>query len=242
MQSTLTRPFFRHRALSQCLYKSCGGQAPTLSSQASWVRLTGRPTHARAYSTRETGQQQQQQQSINSPTVEKIGRANNLGQQQKQQSRSIVGVHTIPPALSNRTIKNILASTEPNTVVKVQGWIRSTRQQKHVTFMEVNDGSSLKGVQAILEGGQGKGLGAGTSVELEGMLVKSLGKGQAMELQVSKLKVIGACDGETYPLQKKRHSFEFLREISHLRSRAKTASAILRLRSASAWGFQKFFE
>ncbi|KAF9308452.1 hypothetical protein BG003_011097 [Podila horticola] len=149
---------------------------------------------------------------------------------------------TIPPALPNRTIKSILSSTEPNTPVKVQGWIRSTRQQKHVTFMEVNDGSSLKGVQAILEGGQGKGLVAGTSVELEGMLVKSLGKGQALELQVSKMKVVGSCDGETYPLQKKRHSFEFLREISHLRSRAKTASAILRLRSASAWGFQKFFE
>ncbi|KAF9337485.1 hypothetical protein BG006_004512 [Podila minutissima] len=149
---------------------------------------------------------------------------------------------TIPPALPNRTIKSIMSSTEPNTPVKVQGWIRSTRQQKHVTFMEVNDGSSLKGVQAILEGGQGKGLVAGTSVELEGMLVKSLGKGQALELQVSKMKVVGSCDGETYPLQKKRHSFEFLREISHLRSRAKTASAILRLRSASAWGFQKFFE
>ncbi|KAG0327608.1 hypothetical protein BG004_002750, partial [Podila humilis] len=148
----------------------------------------------------------------------------------------------IPPALPNRTIKTILSSTEPNTPVKVQGWIRSTRQQKHITFMEVNDGSGLKGVQAILEGGQGKGLAAGTSVELEGTLVKSLGKGQALELQVSKLKVIGSCDGETYPLQKKRHSFEFLREISHLRSRAKTASAILRLRSASAWGFQKFFE
>lgn len=149
---------------------------------------------------------------------------------------------SIPPALPNKTIKTILTTTEPDTVVKVQGWIRSTRQQKHVTFVEVNDGSSLKGVQAILSGGQGKGLVAGTSVELEGILVKSLGKEQALELQVSNMKVIGSCDAETYPLQKKRHSFEFLREISHLRSRAKTASAILRLRSASAWGFQKFFE
>ncbi|KAI7829614.1 asparaginyl-tRNA synthetase [Gamsiella multidivaricata] len=151
-------------------------------------------------------------------------------------------IRIIPPALPNRTIKSILTSTEPGTSVKVQGWIRSARQQKHVTFLEVNDGSSLKGVQAILSGGQGKGLVAGTSVELEGTLVKSLGKEQALELQVSDMRVIGPCDGETYPLQKKRHSFEFLREISHLRSRAKTASAILRLRSASAWGFQKFFE
>ncbi|KAF9933497.1 hypothetical protein FBU30_005338 [Linnemannia zychae] len=149
---------------------------------------------------------------------------------------------TIPPALPNRTIKSILTSVEPDTTVKVQGWIRSTRHQKNVTFVEVNDGSSLKGVQAILSGGQGKGLVAGTSVELEGNLVKSPGKEQALELQVSNMKIVGTCDGETYPLQKKRHSFEFLREISHLRSRAKTASAILRLRSASAWGFQKFFE
>ncbi|KAF9133441.1 hypothetical protein BGW39_009752 [Mortierella sp. 14UC] len=151
-------------------------------------------------------------------------------------------VRSIPPALPNKTIKTILTSTEPGTVVKVQGWIRSTRHQKNVTFVEVNDGSSLKGVQAILSGGQGKGLVAGTSVELEGTLVKSPGKEQALELQVSNMKIVGSCDGETYPLQKKRHSFEFLREISHLRSRAKTASAILRLRSASAWGFQKFFE
>lgn len=64
---------------------------------------------------------------------------------------------SIPPALPNKTIKTLLTSTEPGTSVKVQGWIRSTRQQKHVTFMEVNDGSSLKGVQAILSGGQGKG-------------------------------------------------------------------------------------
>lgn len=63
----------------------------------------------------------------------------------------------VPPALPNKTIKSILTTTEPDTVVKVQGWIRSTRHQKHITFVEVNDGSSLKGVQAILDGGQGKG-------------------------------------------------------------------------------------
>ncbi|KAF9355126.1 hypothetical protein BGX34_010639 [Mortierella sp. NVP85] len=156
--------------------------------------------------------------------------------------QSPTATRSIPSALPNKTIRSILASAQPDTHVKVQGWIRSTRQQKNVTFVEVNDGSSLKGIQAILSGGEGKGLVAGTSVKLEGTLVKSLGKEQAFELQVSNMKVIGSCDGETYPLQKKRHSFEFLREISHLRSRAKTASAILRLRGASAWGFQKFFE
>ncbi|KAK3824665.1 MAG: asparaginyl-tRNA synthetase [Benniella sp.] len=155
---------------------------------------------------------------------------------------TLATARSIPSALPNKTIRSILASAQSDTHVKVQGWIRSTRQQKNVTFVEVNDGSSLKGIQATLSGGEGKGLVAGTSVELEGTLVKSLGKEQAFELQVSNMKVIGTCDGETYPLQKKRHSFEFLREISHLRSRAKTASAILRLRSASAWGFQKFFE
>ncbi|KAI1318104.1 Asparaginyl-tRNA synthetase [Mortierella claussenii] len=157
-------------------------------------------------------------------------------------SKTTASTRAIPSALPNKTIKCILANATPDTHVKVQGWVRSTRQQKNVTFVELNDGSSLKGVQAILSGGEGKGLVAGTSLELEGTLVKSMGREQAFELQVSNLKVIGACDGETYPLQKKRHSFEFLREISHLRSRAKTASAILRLRSASVWGFQKFFE
>ncbi|KAF8935945.1 hypothetical protein BGZ52_008724 [Haplosporangium bisporale] len=213
MLSATTRPLLR-RTWTQCLNKT---PSHCLSKHAS-SNLVARHTYSSS-STRATASQ---------PITTIL--------------KPAIAARTIPPALPNKTIKSILNSTEPNTPVKVQGWIRSTRQQKHVTFMEVNDGSSLKGVQAILEGGQGKGLVAGTSVELEGMLVKSLGKGQALELQVSKMKVVGSCDGETYPLQKKRHSFEFLREISHLRSRAKTASAILRLRSASAWGFQKFFE
>ncbi|KAG0093283.1 Asparaginyl-tRNA synthetase [Podila epicladia] len=213
-----TRPLLR-RTWIQCLSKT---PSHCLSKQATSFNVIAR-AHPFSTSTRATTSQPPV-----TPTTAIL--------------KPLTAVRTIPPALPNRTIKSILSSTEPNTPVKVQGWIRSTRQQKHVTFMEVNDGSSLKGVQAILEGGQGKGLVAGTSVELEGMLVKSLGKGQALELQVSKMKVVGSCDGESYPLQKKRHSFEFLREISHLRSRAKTASAILRLRSASAWGFQKFFE
>ncbi|KAF9973584.1 hypothetical protein BGZ73_003163 [Actinomortierella ambigua] len=148
----------------------------------------------------------------------------------------------VAPALPNKTIRSILATTPEGGQVKVQGWIRSTRQQKQIAFAEVNDGSSLKGLQAILNSDQARGLVAGTSVEMEGKLVKSLGKEQALELQVETLKVVGKCDGETYPLQKKRHTFEFLRGIAHLRSRAKTASAILRLRSQAHWGFQKFFE
>ncbi|KAG0206803.1 hypothetical protein BGX28_001829 [Mortierella sp. GBA30] len=217
-----TRPVLRSRQLSQCLchsrHQSC---KVTLSSLASPLKHRFSTTTSSSSS---------------------VSTKNNNTNVQKTILNPGLAARSIPLALPNKTIKTILTSTEPDTVVKVQGWIRSTRQQKHVTFIEVNDGSSLKGVQAILSGGQGKGLVAGTSVELEGTLVKSLGKEQAVELQVSNLKVIGSCDGESYPLQKKRHTFEYLREISHLRSRAKTASAILRLRSASAWGFQKFFE
>ncbi|KAG0240396.1 hypothetical protein BGW41_007004 [Actinomortierella wolfii] len=151
-------------------------------------------------------------------------------------------VAPVGAALPNKTIRSILQSTPAGSKVKVQGWIRSTRQQKQIAFAEVNDGSSLKGIQAILTSEQGRGLVAGTSVEMEGELVKSPGKEQDLELQVETLKIVGKCDGETYPLQKKRHTFEFLRGIAHLRPRAKTASAILRLRSQAHWGFQKFFE
>ncbi|KAF9163866.1 hypothetical protein DFQ26_002060 [Actinomortierella ambigua] len=164
-------------------------------------------------------------------------------QQQQQHSAYTTTSGSSPlTALPNKTIRSILASTPEGSQVKVQGWIRSTRQQKQVAFAEVNDGSNLKGIQAILSSDQARGLVTGTSVEMEGRLVKSPGKEQALELQVETLKVVGKCDGETYPLQKKRHTFEFLRGIAHLRSRAKTASAILRLRSQAHWGFQKFFE
>ncbi|KAG0307211.1 hypothetical protein BGZ98_000785 [Dissophora globulifera] len=213
--STVVRPLFRERAFKKCL------------SQNQCTRLALLRTHSTS--------------RFSTSAVKWNTSANGSGSSTAT-GTTTTRIRTIPPALPNKTIKTILNTTEPNTPVKIQGWVRSARHQKHVTFLEVNDGSSLKGVQAILSGGEGKGLVAGTSVELDGKLVKSLGKEQALEMQVSSLKVIGTCDGETYPLQKKRHSFEFLREISHLRSRAKTASAILRLRSASAWGFQKFFE
>ncbi|KAF9156002.1 hypothetical protein BG015_007680 [Linnemannia schmuckeri] len=223
---TAARPFFSSRTnitlLGQARRQTANGLKPTSSSSTALAQHQHR-LFATSLNRAQATATSQAQASILKPNT-------------------TAATRSIPPALPNKTIKSILTTTEPDTVVKVQGWIRSTRQQKHVTFVEVNDGSSLKGVQAILNGGQGKGLVAGTSVELEGTLVKSLGKEQALELQVSNMKVIGHCDAETYPLQKKRHSFEFLREISHLRSRAKTASAILRLRSASAWGFQKFFE
>ncbi|KAG0002544.1 hypothetical protein BGZ79_002775 [Entomortierella chlamydospora] len=224
MYSTAARPLLRRGALAQaarCHFTSRVIPAFTRTPSHSKI-LSSSPVTLRNYSTTIT-------------TGDSVANVASVAGSQGK-------IRSILPALPNKTIKSILATTEPNTPVKVQGWVRSARNQKHVTFLEVNDGSSLKGVQAILEGGQGKGLVAGTSVELEGTLVKSLGKEQAFELQVSNMKVIGTCDGETYPLQKKRHSFEFLREISHLRSRAKTASAILRMRSASAWGFQKFFE
>ncbi|KAG0328433.1 hypothetical protein BGZ99_005298 [Dissophora globulifera] len=216
--STAVRPLFRERAFKKCL------------SQNQCTRLALLRTHTTS------------RFSTSAVKWNTSASGNGSSTATGTTTTTTTRIRTIPPALPNKTIKTILNTTEPNTPVKIQGWVRSARHQKHVTFLEVNDGSSLKGVQAILSGGEGKGLVAGTSVELDGKLVKSLGKEQALEMQVSSLKVIGTCDGETYPLQKKRHSFEFLREISHLRSRAKTASAILRLRSASAWGFQKFFE
>lgn len=129
MLPATTRPLLR-RTWTQCLNKN---PSHWLSKQASSNLVTRHPFSS-SYSTRAT---------TSRPTTTIL--------------KPAVAARTIPPALPNKTIKSILNSTEPNTPVKVQGWIRSTRQQKHVTFMEVNDGSSLKGVQAILEGGQGKG-------------------------------------------------------------------------------------
>ncbi|CAO3665759.1 unnamed protein product [Rhizopus stolonifer] len=99
--------------------------------------------------------------------------------------------------------------------VSVTGWIRTVRKQKQISFANVNDGSSFKGIQAILNNQDAELLTTGACVELKGKLTDSPGKNQTKELQVSQVKIIGACDN-TYPLQKKRHTNEFLRTQAHL--------------------------
>ncbi|ORX61550.1 asparaginyl-tRNA synthetase [Hesseltinella vesiculosa] len=145
-----------------------------------------------------------------------------------------------PSVFPTKTIRGLLNDKPAADPVTIRGWIRSVRQQKQLSFANINDGSNLKGIQAILTGSDASKLSTGACVELKGMLVASPGKEQSQELQVSEIKVLGECDN-SYPLQKKRHSLEFMRSINHLRARGNTGSAVLRMRNAASEGIQRFF-
>ena len=149
--------------------------------------------------------------------------------------------------VTNR-IREILRQGQPDDVVKIQGWVRTKRELKSFAFMEVNDGSSMANLQVVLNPDMPdyenllKLLNTGASVEVEGVLVPSPGKGQRIEMQASQVEVYGESDVETYPLQKKRHSFEFLRTIGHLRSRTNTLGAVFRVRNACSEAIHQFFQ
>ncbi|MGF1542064.1 MAG: asparagine--tRNA ligase [Pleurocapsa sp.] len=147
-----------------------------------------------------------------------------------------------------RRIADIFKNGQPNESVTVQGWVRTKRELKGFSFVEINDGSSLSGLQVVLEENIAdyaeilKRLSTGASVEVTGILVESPGKGQKIELKADSVVVYGEADPDTYPLQKKRHSFEFLRTISHLRSRTNTLGAVFRVRNACATAIHQFFQ
>lgn len=130
--------------------------------------------------------------------------------------------------------------------VCVKGWVRTRRGNKHVQFVALNDGSSIKNIQIVLDmtkfsDEQLKPVTTGSSICVVGHLVESMGKGQTCEIQAETLEVYGTADPETYPLQKKGHTLEFLREKAHLRPRTNTFGAVLRVRSALAFAIHKFF-
>ncbi|KAI4293957.1 asparaginyl-tRNA synthetase [Schizophyllum commune Loenen D] len=130
------------------------------------------------------------------------------------------------------TIKELLGSNIPQeTSVSLNGWIKSIRKQKRVSFAVISDGSNAKGIQAVFPNTLDvKDLTNGSSVRLTGNLVSSPGSGQAKELQVKAVDVLGACPQETYPIQKKDLTNEYLRENVHLRARTTAIAAMLRLR------------
>lgn len=147
-----------------------------------------------------------------------------------------------------RRIAEILRSGNPDESVTIQGWVRTKRELKDFAFVEVNDGSSMANLQVVLNPDLPeyadllKKLNTGASVEVSGVLVESPAKGQRIELTASELKVYGESDPETYPLQKKRHSFEFLRTIGHLRGRTNTLGAVFRVRNTAANAIHQFFQ
>jgi asparaginyl-tRNA synthetase len=144
-------------------------------------------------------------------------------------------------------IKHILHAKDPSLfigkTVTVSGWIRTVRDQKAFAFIELNDGSTLANLQIIADASliNPNQLTTGASISASGKLVESPGKNQALEIKADTVHIIGACSTETFPLQKKRHSFEFLRTIAHLRPRTNTQGAVLRLRSALAFATHLFF-
>jgi len=127
----------------------------------------------------------------------------------------------------------------------ILGWVRSVRESKNVTFVAVNDGSCMGTLQGVINNPEDfpdlERISTGSSVRMVGELVESQGKGQKYELSVESLALLGEAD-ETYPLQKKRHSFEFLREIAHLRPRTNTFGAVNRIRSKLAYAIHKFYQ
>lgn len=133
--------------------------------------------------------------------------------------------------------------------VQVRGWVRTLRNQKQFCFLQVNDGSNLSGIQVVIEPGcpgfelieEGK-LQTGAAVSATGTLVSSPGAKQAIELRATGLTLVGECDPDTYPLQKKRHTLEFLRSMAHLRPRTNTIAAVARVRSALAYATHDFFQ
>ncbi|MCP5469077.1 MAG: asparagine--tRNA ligase [Chlamydiales bacterium] len=125
--------------------------------------------------------------------------------------------------------------------VLIKGWVRTTRAQKTFTFIEVNDGSTLSNLQVIANETP-KDVTTGSAVVIKGKVVESPGGKQAVEVQADSIQLIGKCDAEDYPLQKKRHSFEFLRTIAHLRPRTNTIGAVTRVRNCLAFATHKFFQ
>lgn len=150
--------------------------------------------------------------------------------------------------MTTRRIAEILRSGEPDEVVTVQGWVRTKREFKEFAFAEVNDGSAMANLQVVLnadlENYQDilKQLNTGASIEIVGTLVESPAKGQRLELKANSVMIYGDADPQTYVLQKKRHSFEFLRTIAHLRPRTNTYGAIFRVRNACSAAVHQFFQ
>lgn len=150
--------------------------------------------------------------------------------------------------MNSQRIAELLKTAQPGETVTVQGWVRTKRELKEFTFVEVNDGSSLANLQVVINLDVPnyqtviKQVNTGASVAISGNLVESPAKGQRIELHANSLTVYGDADPNTYPLQKKRHSFEFLRTISHLRARTNTYGAVFRVRNACAAAIHEFFQ
>jgi asparaginyl-tRNA synthetase len=145
--------------------------------------------------------------------------------------------------MKSRTVSELLTQEIIVSEVEIKGWVRTFRANR---FIALNDGSTLNNIQCVVDFEKFdetllKRITTGAAIHIKGELVESLGKGQKVEIQVMDIKVLGDSDPETYPIQPKKHSFEFLRENAHLRTRTNTFSAVMRLRSALSFAIHKYF-
>lgn len=145
--------------------------------------------------------------------------------------------------MARTKIKDLLNATEFGQYVTVKGWVRTFRNNQ---FIAINDGSTLNNIQAVVDFASTddallKRLNTGAAVSVTGELIESMGKGQRVEIKVSELEILGDSDAEKYPLQPKKHSLEFLREIAHLRFRTSTFNAVFKIRHTLSFAIHKFF-
>jgi asparaginyl-tRNA synthetase len=151
-----------------------------------------------------------------------------------------------PETMKSTKVRELLGSKETGKEVFVQGWVRTRRGNKNISFIALNDGSVIHNIQVVAECSLFpeeflKQVSTGACIAVKGILVESPASGQPVEIQAKEIKIYGTADPETYPLQKKGHSMEFLREIAHLRPRTNTFGAILRIRHAMAFAIHKYF-
>jgi asparaginyl-tRNA synthetase len=149
--------------------------------------------------------------------------------------------------IKRKEIAEIVRSSDLGSEVTLMGWVRTRRDSKAgFSFLEINDGSTIKNIQVVVDKGLPNydeeilRLTTGCSVMVRGTVVESPGKGQKVEVQAKQVQALGWADPETYPLQKKRHSFEYLRTIAHLRSRTNTFGAVARIRNAISFAIHDY--
>ena len=147
---------------------------------------------------------------------------------------------------SRMSVKELLQSTDCGIEVEVKGWVRTKRGNKQVNFIALNDGSTINNIQVVVDMEKTpeevmKKVTTGAAVHVKGVLVESTGSGQAREIQASEVIVMGEADPDKYPIQPKKHSLEFLREVAHLRFRTNIFGAVFRIRHAMAYAIHKYF-
>jgi asparaginyl-tRNA synthetase len=148
--------------------------------------------------------------------------------------------------MKRKRVKELLATRATGEKVLVKGWVRTKREIKNVAFVALNDGSTINNIQIVIDlsafpADLLRDITTGASIGVTGTLEPSQGKGQSVEILASELILYGKCDPESYPLQKKGHSMEFLREIAHLRFRTNTFGAVMRIRHAMSFAIHKYF-